>query len=149
MIKFKNVLLSCVGLYIFAALSLAYAENPGIEGASPKWHVGQRINEIYSQLNLTDVQKKQLEANKQQHRAKMEGVRREMKSIMEVSEQELMKPQLDMTRINVLHERIKVLQSQMEDDKFRSILAVRTILTPDQFSKFITLMHQHKQEHSK
>jgi len=32
----------------------------------------------------------------------------------------------------------------MEDDKLNSILAVRGILTPDQFTKFVELMHKHR-----
>ena len=129
-------------------MSLAHAENaPGAEGPSQKWHSGQRIQEIYSQLNLTDDQKKQLEANKQQHRAKMESARQEIKADKEALKEELMKPQLDMTKINAIHDQIKSLQYQMEDDKLNSILAVRAILTPEQFSKFVNLMHKHKQEH--
>ena len=136
-------------MYILAALSLAHAENPGVEGPSQKWHPGQRIQEIYNQLNLTDAQKKQLEANKRQHRAKSQSVRQEMKIYREALQQELMRPQLDLSKINAIHNQIKSLQSQMEDDRLSSILAVRAILTPEQFLKFVNLMHQHKQEHGK
>ena len=115
----------------------------------PKWHSGQRIQEIYNQLNLTDDQKKQLEANKKQHRAKMESIRQEMKADKEALREELMKPQLDMPKVTVLHDQIKALQSQMEDIKLSSILAVRAILTPEQFSKFANLMHKHKQDNDK
>jgi len=148
MTKFKKVLFGFFGLYILAALSLAQAQNaPGSEGPSPKWHSGQRIQGIYSQLNLTDDQKKQLEVNKQQHRAKMESARQEIKADKETLKEELMKPQLDMPKINAIHDQIKSLQNQMEDVKLNSILGVRTILTPEQFLKFINLMHKHKQGH--
>ena len=147
MTKFKKVLLGVSGLYILAAMSLAHAQNPVVEGPSQKWHSGQRIQEIYNQLNLTDDQKKQLEANKQQHRAKIQSVRQAMKTQREALQEELMKPRLDMPKINAIHHQIKSLQSQMEDDRLSSIIAVRAILTPEQFFKFVTLMHQHKQEH--
>ena len=147
MTKFKKVLFGFFGLYILAALSLVQAQNtPGSEGPSQKWHSGQRIQEIYSQLNLTDDQKKQLEVNKQQHRAKMESARQEIKADKETLKEELMKPRLDMPKINAIHDQIKSLQNQMEDGKLNSILAVRAILTPEQFSKFVNLMHKHKQE---
>ena len=142
MIKLKKVLFVFFGLYIFAALSLAHAENTGPE---PRQQAGgQRIQEIYSQLNLTDDQKKQLEADKQQHRAKMESFRQEMKTDKKAIQAELMKPRLDMPKINGIHNQSKALQGQMEDEKLNSILAVRAILTPEQFSKFVNLMHQHK-----
>jgi Spy/CpxP family protein refolding chaperone len=146
--KFKKILFGFIGLYIFVALSLAHAQaTPGPDESSAKWHPGQRIQEIFNQLNLTDDQKKQLEMNKQQHRAKMESSRQAMKTSREAFQQELMKPLLDRPRINEIHQQIKALQSQMEDDKLNSILAVRTILTPEQFQKFVNLMHRHKQEH--
>jgi len=145
MTKLKKILFGVFGLYVFAALSMAHAENPGPDGSSQKWHSGQRIQEIYSQLNLTDDQKKQLEANKQQHREKMKSVRQEIKTDKEVFKEELMKPQLDILKINQIHNQVKSLQNQMEDEKLNSILAVRAILTPEQFSKFVNLMH--KKEH--
>ncbi len=144
--KFKKVLWGAFGLYILAGLSLAHAENPGTEGSSLKAHSGQRIQQIYSQLNLTDDQKKQLEANKQQHRAKIQSAREAMKADKEALHAELMKPQLDMSKINQIHDQIKALQDQMEDNKLSSILAVRAILTPEQFSKFVALMHKHEQK---
>jgi protein CpxP len=147
MTKFKKVLFGVLGVYIFAVLSLAQAQDaPGTSGPSEKWHPGQRIQEIYNQLNLTDEQKKQLEANKQQHRAQMENARQAIKADKEALRAELMKPQLDMPKVTAIHEEIKALQDKMEDVKLNSILAVRAILTPDQYLKFTSLMQKHKQE---
>ncbi len=145
MTKFKKVLIGFWGVYVFAALSLAQAQGP--DSPPEKAHFERRIQEIYDQLNLTDDQKKQLEATKQGHRATMKSSRQAMKDDKEALQQELMKPQLDMPKINALHDQIKVVQSQMEDDKLRSILDVRAILTTEQFIKFVNLMHKHKQEH--
>ncbi len=158
MTKLKKVLFGFFGVYLFAVIfpvpCSANVENPGVNGPLHKEYSlfhqqagGQRIQEIYSQLNLTDGQKKQLESNKQQHRAKMESTRQEMKTNKEALRRELMKSQLDLLKINTIHNQIKSLQDQMEDEKLNSILAVRTILTPDQFLKFVNLMHKHKQEH--
>jgi periplasmic protein CpxP/Spy len=147
MTRFKNVLLGVIGAFLFAAVPLTHAqEAPGTDGAQQVRHSGQRFQEIYSQLNLTDAQKKQLEANKKQHRVKMENARQEVKTDREALHAELMAPQLDMPKITALHDRIKDLQSQMEDIKLSSVLAVRAILTPEQFTKFVNLMHKHKQE---
>jgi periplasmic protein CpxP/Spy len=147
MTKFKKFLFGFYGVYLFAVLPLAHAENPGVDGSSQKWHSRQRMQDIYSQLNLTDDQKKKLEVNKHQHRAKMEIARQKIKTNKEALQQELMKAQLDLTKSKEIHKQIKFLQSQMEDDRFSSILAVRAILTPEQFLKFVNLMHKHNQEH--
>ena len=145
--KFKKVLFSCIGACLFAALPLAHAENSGPDGSTSMGHYGQRIQEIYNQLDLTDDQKKLLEANKQQRRGIMQRTRQEMKAAREAFQAEMMKPQLDMAKINAIHDQIKTLQSQLEDNRLSSILAVRAILTPEQFSKFVNLMHKHEQEH--
>jgi Spy/CpxP family protein refolding chaperone len=148
MTKTRKILFVLFGAYLFAAMSLANAQNaPGLEGSSAKPHNGQRIQEIYQQLNLTDDQKKQLDANKQEHRAKMEAARQEVKADKEALHGELMKTQLDIPKIHQIHERIKALQSRMEDEKLNSILAVRAIFTPEQFLKFTDLMHKHQKDH--
>ena len=152
MTKFKKVLFGFFMAYLFTVIfpvpCSANAENPGVDGPSLKWHPGQRIQEIYSQLNLTETQKKQLEANKQQHRAKMESARREIKADKEMLKEELMKPQLDMLKINAVHGQIKALQNQMEDGKLNSILAVRAILTPEQF-KILQGRRDERNEHDR
>jgi Spy/CpxP family protein refolding chaperone len=144
---FKKVLFGSFAAYLLAVLPLAHAENQRVEGSSKKGHFAQRYQEIYSLLNLTDDQKKLLEANKQDHRARMEIARREMKAKKEELQQELMKTQLDLSKSKEIHNQIKSLQSRMEDDRFSSILAVRAILTPEQYVKFVSLMHQHKAGH--
>jgi Spy/CpxP family protein refolding chaperone len=149
MTKIKKALLVSMGACLLMALPLAHAQSIVADGAPLKGHYGQRIQEIYKQLNLTGDQKQQLEANKQQHRARMEAVRQEIKADKEALKEELMKTAVDMPKITNLHNHLKAALSQMEDDKLSSILAVRTILTPEQFAKFVNLMHQHKQWHEK
>ncbi len=145
MIKIKEILLVSISAFLLAAMPvLARAQG---DGSSPAWHSGQRIEQVYKQLNLTDTQKKQLEANKLQHRSKMQSLHQEVKADKEALKDELMKPGLDMAKINGLHRKIKAVMSQMEDIKLNSILEVRTILTPQQFSKFINLMHEHHEGH--
>jgi Spy/CpxP family protein refolding chaperone len=137
-------------MYVFCAVSLTYADSPSAQGFPQTWkHGSGGTQEIYSQLHLTDAQKKQLEDNKTEHRAKIKAVRAQMKTYRQAFQQELMQPTLDMNKINALHSRIKSLESQMADDRLSSILAVRSILTPQQFSEFSALMHKHKLEHEK
>jgi len=121
---------------------LAQAQNP--TEAPAKIHSTPWIQEIYTQLNLTDDQKKQLEVNKQQHRAMMANIRQQIRMNKEAMKAELMKDQLDMVKIHAIHQRIKLLQDQMEDGRLNSILAVRKILTSEQFVKFVTLMKKHR-----
>jgi Spy/CpxP family protein refolding chaperone len=143
--KVKTIFAGLLGLFLLAALPV-HAQQPGSDDDQPRPHFNQ-AREIFKELNLTDDQRKQLEANKQEHRSRMQMARQQIKTTKEALRQELMKPQLDMPKIHQLHRRIKDLLSQMEDDKLNSILAVRTILTPEQFMKFNDLMHHNHPDH--
>ena len=59
-----------------------------------------------------------------------------------------MKPRLDTPKINAVHDQIKSLQNQMEDGKLSSILAVRAILTPEQF-KILQGRRDERNEHDR
>ena len=108
----------------------------------------KKIQEIYNQLNLTDEQKKQLEDNKLKHQETRRASFEKMRSYKDALNQELMKADLDMNKINEIQSQLKALQSEMADARLNSILEVRKILTPEQFAKFISLMEKHKREES-
>jgi Spy/CpxP family protein refolding chaperone len=129
MINLRTVLLSSLLLYVCGASTFVRAEGAP-QAASQTWRHGGGIQEIYNQLNLTEVQKKQLEANKIQHRAKMKAVREQMKSYRQVFQQELMKPVLDMNKINELHSQLKALESQMADDRLNSATGPAATVDP-------------------
>ena len=149
MICLRKLLFVYALILSFLAVPAAYAADNGSTpekpGSSHKWH--KKAKEIYSQLNLTDQQKKQIEANKSNDKAQAKALFENIKSNRQALKQELMKPQLDMAKINDLQSQNKTLQAQMIDNRLNSILAVRNILTPEQFSKFLSLMderHSHK-----
>lgn len=138
---------SLLGTCLLIVPNLGQAQNisPGERTAFKK--IEAKIQEIFHQLNLTDEQKKQLDANKKKFHEKLENIHRRIKDVKRQFKDEIMKPQLDMPKINQLHARVKALLNEMEDEKLSSILEVRAILTPEQFSKFINFMHQHRPEH--
>ncbi len=139
--KIKQVMVFGLALYTLGAWSLGLAQEPGPQ---EKEHFKQHIEAVFKQLDLTDEQRKQLDANKEKHHGKMDVIRQEMKQDRESMKAELMKPQLDMPKVMAIHGQIKALQSQMEDNKLDGILGVRSILTPAQFAKFVTLMGKHR-----
>src|SRR3989338_6745032 len=60
---------------------------------------GKMIEEVYGQLNLSDDQKKQLEANKGKWRENRKANFEKMKTLKEALNDELMKPELDRNKI--------------------------------------------------
>src|SRR5438067_216193 len=110
----KNWMSSCVLMSGLLAVPLAYANQPGHQRSddadySQKWQEKkeEKIQKLYSQLNLTDDQKKQLEANKQKNRAARKEVFEKMKSSREALNQELMQPDLNMNKVNEIQSQLK------------------------------------------
>lgn len=142
----KNIKLGLLSLLMSGVLCVPalYAQEetppgPGPEAGAMHHHKGAGL---LKQLNLTEDQKKQLEANKEKRKEEMKTWFTQMKSQREALRQELMKKDLDMAKINGIQSQIKTLQNQMADNHLNSILEVRKILTPEQFSKFLSIMEQ-------
>ncbi len=142
----KNLLLA---ILIFGACSISTAHADEKTDGFFKKHekMEKKIQEIYSQLNITPEQKKDLESNKLANREKRKVLFEKMRSQKEALNQELMKADLDMAKINEIQNSIKTLQSQMADERLESILAVRKILSAEQFANFITQMEKSRQDH--
>lgn len=138
----------CVFICLFALLAQASvgAQESGRGGRNPD---GRRermevlIRDLYSQLNLSENQKKQLDESKERVHKRMEGLRGESRSLRDSLNHLLMQPSMDMEKINSIQSRLKNIESEKIDDRLRSVLEVRTILTPEQFAKFIDFTDKH------
>ena len=122
------------------------ADDLSAEAASWKQKRKEKMQKVFEQLNLTEEQKAQLKENKKRNREERKAGFEKMKSYKEALRQELLKPDLDKKRIKQIQGQLKAAQAKMADDRLDSILEVRTILTPEQFTKFMTLMEQHRKE---
>ena len=108
----------------------------------------KKIQQIHDQLNLSEEQKKQLDENKSKSKAQMKDLFEKKRSLRTAMRQELMKPELDMNKINDIQTQLKASQSEMVDHRLNSILEVRKILSPDQFQKFLSLFEKYRDEKS-
>ena len=145
----KSIVVSLIVLGM-AFVPMVYAEDMNPSSESPEWssqkheRTGKRIHEIYSQLNLTDKQKKELQENKSKNWEGKRAAFKQFKSYKEALNQELMKPGIDMNKINEIQAQLKTLSTQRMDSRLNAILEVHKILTPEQFAKFISLMEKHR-----
>ncbi len=105
-----------------------------------------RIQAIYDQLGLSDEQKNLLQANKDKHKASKESLRGQLTTNMDAFGEELKKDSVGLGKVNELHAQAKAIRSQMEDERFESILEVRKILTQEQFIKFTQLMQEQREK---
>lgn len=104
--------------------------------------IDAKRQEIYSNLGLTDQQKKLLEENKNRYRGQSRALYAQMRQKMNSLRQELEKSEFDIQKIYQINNELKQLQAQMVDNRLESILEVRKILPPGQFKKFEDKMNE-------
>ena len=149
--KIKNILLGAL-LAVFV-VGTAFAGEPKDGSKSerfPRFHerMEKKINEMFDQLNLTAEQKSKIEANKKNGREQRKFLFEKMRTLRESMRAELMKADLNMEQLKSINAEIKAIQATMIDNRLDSILEVRKTLTPEQFSKFLSIMKEHKFERS-
>lgn len=141
--KTKMLGLMLATAVVFNAPMLVYADNAGGDKDSwhqeGGWHHGQGEAMFAKVLNLNDDQVKQLKDNWKQQKETMKSVFEQMKSSREAFDAEIVKATPDMNKINAIQTQIKTIQSQLVDDRFNSILAIKKILTPEQFAGYMAL----------
>ncbi|MBF0511195.1 MAG: periplasmic heavy metal sensor [Candidatus Omnitrophica bacterium] len=138
-----------IGVFLFLALPLAQGQNAPEGPGYSKGYYARHGEDVYNHLNLTTEQRHQLFANKLKHDATFSDIHRRMKADRQELQAQLMKADLNMKKVNELKDQIKALQSEMEDARISSILAVRSILTPSQFADFLAMIGQHHHGHEK
>ncbi|MBI1287971.1 MAG: periplasmic heavy metal sensor [Flavobacteriales bacterium] len=92
--------------------------------------------------NLTEEQKTQIKAIRDENRKRMEPQRKEMKSIHEKLAELKKAEQPNMQEINQLIDKSAVIKAEMEKSRTMSEMKVRGVLTPEQ----VKVMDQKMQE---
>ncbi|MFH1594028.1 MAG: Spy/CpxP family protein refolding chaperone [Candidatus Omnitrophota bacterium] len=90
---------------------------------------------IIKKLGLTTEQSAAIESHKTDHRAKMQEAKEALKTKKRELHNELEKPDMDEAKVNTLAAEVKALSGQQIDLSVRGILAMKAILTPEQFAK--------------
>lgn len=143
----KQSLITAIALAGLSAFPLL-AMPPDADGGTDMEERGearmeQRMQRMEQQLNLTPEQKKQLQAHRETHRAEARRLRQGLAEKRKALRQELEKTDMSQENAKRIHEEMKALQSQLADHRFQGILAVRKILTPEQFRR----MHELREAH--
>ena len=134
-------------LSLFMASTLHAEMGMGKEkmfGDEKAWE--EKVNKVYDQLNLSEEQRAQLKAQKESHRGEMQEIREKMRAKREEFRQEIQKTEFDVGKLKAINNDIKALQNQIADNRLESIIKVREILTPEQFTKFMELKDNFKGE---
>jgi len=108
------------------------------------WHHGDKDHMIAKILNFSDDQVKQLKDIHQKQRDSMKASVEQIKSVRESLEAEIVKASPDMNKVSTIQAQLKTLLSQLVDDRLNSTLAVKKVLTPEQFAGYMALKKERK-----
>ena len=145
--KFLLMAVLVSGLF---ALPFAHAEDNGPAVSQHKTfchEAGGRVCDIYSQLNLTDQQKKQLDENRNKSKEQNKALFNQIKEKRALIRQELQKDKLDMDKINQANSELKKIEGQFLDFRLQGMLETRKILTPEQFKKLMAKKEEGMSRH--
>jgi Spy/CpxP family protein refolding chaperone len=138
----KKTKLIIIGLaVVFLATSTVYAQMPGQKQKPADEYRGRMAKE----LNLTQEQEVKLEANRKAQRQEVNKLLTAIKEKQAKLGEELNKPGATRASIQTLAGEIKSLQAQLTDSRINGILAVKQILSPEQFDKFGQMTEKRQQ----
>lgn len=126
----------CLAVFtVLFLISLSYAE-PFCEGkGGPGGPRGEMIDELVKELDLTPEQRASVEKQCGEHREKNKEIGDKLRAKMDGLKEELEKKDTDRAKIDTFTGEIKNLQGELTEQRIGHILAVKAILTPEQFEK--------------
>jgi len=124
---------------VFLATASLYAEHYSKDK-------GEKFEKLTKELGLNPEQKTQLDSQREAFKAKNEAVWKKLKAKKEELRNELEEPSVDRGKINATIEDIKSLTGEKLNNRVDKILAMKSTLTPEQFSK---LQEKMRKKHGK
>ena len=139
----KKTKLIIIGLaVVFLATSTVYAQMPGHRQKPTDEYRGRMAKE----LNLTQEQQVKLEANRKAQRQEVDKLLTAINEKQAKLGEELKKPGVTRASVQRLTNEIKTLQAQLIDSRINGILAVKQILSPEQFTRFGQMTEKRQRE---
>ena len=141
--KFLGLILSAA---VLSLPLMAYADNDQGKDMhkTGQWNHGPQphLPSIAKVLNLSDDQVKQLEAIHEKDKAAMKAHFEQVRDNRNAFDAQIVLAQVDMNKINDIQTQLKTLQAQSLDDHLNSLLEIKKILTPEQFTGFMALKRE-------
>lgn len=106
----------------------------------------EHFEKMFKDLNLTAEQKEKMKAQKKAHMEKAQALKEQIRAQKDAMKQELEKNEWDMNKVNQIHEQIKSLLLQQEDNRLAGLLELKSLLTLEQFVQFHKNMKECKGE---
>lgn len=105
--------------------------------------------DFFKDLNLTPEQKEKIEAERETQKGLRKPVREQLKIKIQALHEELSKSMVDRAVLNGLIADINTLKGQLFSQRIDGVLALKQILTPEQFAKIQAKFAAYRQKHDR
>ena len=138
------VFIALASIISLALITPAFAEWDDQYAEMQHKHAGKQ--DFMKQLNLSPEQKDQITKQQDMNKEKESALRDKMRAKRLELKQELEKPEVDTNKVNSIIVDVKTLMGEQLDLKVNNILAMKHILTQEQFKK---LQDMKEEKHKK
>lgn len=139
----KTLILTAGVIGLFACMTfLPQIVSANEDGQAPQYHLKQghkhkgQMQGLFEGLNLTEEQKAQLKAQREGFKGDRQELRQAIREKHMALKAVLGQQTIDRSKINAIKQELAQLNSQRIDAQVDKMVAVREILTPEQFQKF-------------
>jgi Spy/CpxP family protein refolding chaperone len=135
-------------LFIFMDMPVYAQKDTDSYRLRQKWSDEEKqakFDKMVEKLGLSDEQVTQLKVHKQARMESREKLYSELNKQKRALRDELEKPVSDNARIKQISASIKQIHFEMVDERIKSILEIKVILTPEQYSEFKANIYNHKE----
>ena len=129
---------------VFAAVICVF--NPAFGGEAKEAWRKPRGEGIFKELNLSPEQQQKLKDNRNAHKEKMKQIISALKEQHKKLTAEMAKAQVTRQSLEPIAQEIKSLQAQLVDLRIENMLALKAILTPEQYQKFNELVSKRREK---
>jgi len=135
---------------LLLVLASAHAGSPWKGEGEEGEHKDKHHDEYLQELNLTPEQMEQFTKQREEKRSAMEGLRNSIREKHRELREELDRETTDSEKLASIVSDLKSLEAQRIDQKVKSIVQMKEILTPEQFQKMQSMHKKHwKEGHGK
>lgn len=143
-------LLAVLGLMLSGSVAYAETQDQGQALENPgKGRFQKCEGKFFKDLGLTAEQKEKLKAQRESRKEASCALRDQMKTKMKVLHESLGQSTVDKAQLNTLVAEINMLKGQLFSQRIDGILAMKEVLTPEQFAKMQARFAEKRGKHGK
>jgi len=142
--RLRKIFVYTVVIAMLFLSSAAYAEHTCGYSGGKEGHKEKMFDSLVEELGITPEQEAQIKKQRSDHKATGKELRKQLRTKHQELKTELEKGTTNEGKINALVAEVKTLMGTKLEQRVKSILFMKEILTPEQFAKLQEKKREHK-----